>query len=84
MRLVEVTSSVFTSSVFTTQTEGADVLLAAACLAKDARALAYLEALLVNEVRRAVSPLDTTNVLVDEVTQLIHKRLLLPPARLAD
>lgn len=64
--------------------EGADLLLAAACLAKDARALAYLDALLVNEVRRAVSPLDTTNVLVDEVTQLVRERLLMPPPRLAD
>jgi RNA polymerase sigma-70 factor, ECF subfamily len=64
--------------------EGADLLLAAACLAKDARALSYLDALIVNEVRRAVSPLDTTNVLVDEVTQLVRERLLLPPARLSD
>ena len=64
-------------------TDGADLLLAAACLAGDARALAYLEALLVNEVRRAVAPLDTTNVLVDEVTQLVRERLLMAPPRLA-
>ncbi len=64
--------------------EGADLLLAAACLAKDPRALAYLDALVVNEVRRAVSPLDTTNALVDEVTQLVRERLLMPPPRLAE
>lgn len=64
--------------------EGADLLLAAACLAGDARALQYLEELVVNEVRRAVSPLDTSNTLVDEVTQLVRERLLLPPARLAE
>ena len=66
------------------ESEGADLLLAAACLANDPRALSYLEALLVTEVRRAVQPLDTTNVLVDEVTQLVRERLLMPPARLAD
>ena len=64
--------------------EGADLLFAAACLAKDPRALSYFDALLINEVRRAVSPLDTTNVLVDEVTQLVRERLLMPPPRLAD
>jgi RNA polymerase sigma-70 factor, ECF subfamily len=64
--------------------EGADLLLAAACLANDPRALGYLDALLINEVRRAVAPLDTTNALVDEVTQLVRERLLLPPARLCD
>ncbi len=64
--------------------DGADLLLAAACLANDARALGYLEALIVNEVRRAVSPLDTTNTLVDEVTQLVRQRLLMPPPRLAE
>ena len=64
--------------------DGADFLLAAACLANDPRALSYLDALLINEVRRAVAPLDTTNVLVDEVTQLVRERLLLPPPRLAD
>ena len=65
--------------------EGADLLLAAACLANDRRALGYLDTLLINEVRRAVSPLDTTNALVDEVTQLVRERLLLPPQpRLAE
>lgn len=65
--------------------DGADLLLAAACLANDPRALSYLDALLINEVRRAVSPLDTSNTLVDEVTQLVRERLLLPPEpRLAD
>jgi RNA polymerase sigma-70 factor (ECF subfamily) len=64
--------------------DGADLLLAAACLANDPRALGYLDALVINEVRRAVSPLDTTNVLVDEVTQLVRERLLLPPPRLAE
>ena len=64
--------------------DGADLLLATACLAGDPRGLAYLEALLVNEVRRAVSPLDNTRVLVDEVTQLVRERLLMPPPRLAD
>ena len=64
--------------------DAVDLLFARACLAGDPRALAYFDALLINEVRRAVSPLDTTNVLVDEVTQLVRERLLLPPPRLAD
>ncbi len=65
--------------------DGADLLLAAACLANDPRALNYLDALLITEVRRAVVPLDTSNTLVDEVTQLVRERLLLPPEpRLAD
>ncbi len=66
----------------------ADLLLAAAALQHDARALAYLDALLITEVRRAVSPLDTSGVLVDETTQLVRERLLLVGpdghARLAD
>ncbi len=57
--------------------EGADVLLVAACLAGDAAALKHFEGLLVTEVRRAVAPLDTTNALVDDVTQLARERMLI-------
>lgn len=64
--------------------EGPDLLLAAACVAGDARALAYFDELLITEVRRAVLPLDTTNALVDDVTQLTRERLLLAPPRLAE
>ena len=65
----------------------ADLLLSAAVLSGDARAASYFDALLVTEVRRAVTPIDTSGVLVDEVTQLVRERLLLPVegrARLAD
>lgn len=53
-----------------------DLELARACLAQDTAALGQLETLVRTEVRRAVSPLDTTGVLVDEVTQLVRERLL--------
>lgn len=55
---------------------GADLLLATACLAGEARALQSFDALLSVEVRRAVAPLDTSNTLVDEVTQLAREKLL--------
>lgn len=58
------------------QLEGTDLVLVAACVGGDARALARFDAVLANEVRRAVTPLDTTNTLVDEVTQLVRERLL--------
>ena len=55
-----------------------DLALVRACLAGEAQALSQLEALVVTEVRRAVAPMDTSGVLVDEVTQLVRERLLLP------
>lgn len=57
---------------------GDDLELISRCLAGDAQALAGLDALLTTEVRRAVSPMDTSGVLVDEVTQLVRERLLVP------
>ncbi len=63
---------------------GEDVLLAKAALADDARALSYLDAIVISEVRRAVTPLDSSGALVDEVTQLVRERLLVAPARLND
>lgn len=63
---------------------GADLLLASACLAGSPSALARFDEVLREEVRRAVAPLDTSNTLVDEVTQLAREKLLVPPARLAE
>jgi len=54
-----------------------DLPLVAAVLKGDAAALASFDTLLITEVRRAVTPLDTSGVLVDEVTQLVRERLLL-------
>ena len=59
-----------------TSDQGADLALAEACLAGDAAALARFDVLLVSEVRRAVAPLDSTNALVDDVTQLAREKLL--------
>ncbi len=53
-----------------------DLELAAACLRNEADALTEFDRLLVTEVRRAVSPLDTSNTLVDEVLQVARERLL--------
>lgn len=55
---------------------GADLLLASACLAGDGRALACFDLILRVEVRRAVGPLDKSNTLVEEVTQLAREKLL--------
>ncbi len=54
----------------------AGLLLAAATLAGQSAAVACFDQVLRAEVRRAVSPLDTSNTLVDEVTQLARERLL--------
>lgn len=56
--------------------EEADLRLASACLDGDPTALASFDDLLRVEVRRAVAPLDTSNTLVDEVTQLAREKLL--------
>ncbi len=61
-----------------------DLVLAAAAVAGDAAALLELEALVVSEVRRAVTPIDSAPHVIDEVTQLVRERLLVQPARLAD
>ncbi|MBL8914103.1 MAG: sigma-70 family RNA polymerase sigma factor [Archangium sp.] len=53
-----------------------DLALARACLEGDATALSSLETMLVTEVRRAVSPLDSTPHFIDEVTQLVREKLL--------
>lgn len=46
----------------------------------ESAALETFDVLLKSEVRRAVSPLDGSGVLVDEVTQQLRERLLLPDA----
>lgn len=56
----------------------ADLLRASACVGGDPKALAAFDRLLCTEVRRAVGPLDTSNTLVEEVTQLVRERLLVP------
>lgn len=61
---------------------GEDLLLAKAALLNDARAVSYLDAIVVTEVRRAVTPIDSA--LVDEVTQLVRTKLLVAPAKLND
>jgi RNA polymerase sigma-70 factor (ECF subfamily) len=57
--------------------------LAAAALSGDASAVAELDRLVRSEVRRAVTPLDASGVLVDEVMQLMRERLLVE-RKLAD
>lgn len=57
-----------------------DLDLVAACLRQDRPSLEALDALLRVEVRRAVTPLDESGTLVDEVTQLARERLLMPAA----
>lgn len=57
-----------------------DQQLVAQCLVGDASSLTALDEILRREVRRAVTPLDDSGTLVDEVTQLARERLLLPAA----
>jgi RNA polymerase sigma-70 factor (ECF subfamily) len=65
-----------------------DLELVTACLRNDREALATLDELLRVEVRRAVTPLDDSGTLVDEVMQLVRERLLMRApdgrSRLAD
>lgn len=60
-----------------------DLALARACLEGESAALTKLEAMLVTEVRRAVTPLDPSPDFIDEVTQLVREKLLVHK-RLAD
>lgn len=62
----------------------ADLLLASATLAGDPAALATFDQLLRTEIRRAVGPLDTSNTLVEEVTQLAREKLLMGDKRLRE
>ncbi|MFT3838340.1 MAG: sigma-70 family RNA polymerase sigma factor [Myxococcaceae bacterium] len=56
--------------------DAAGLLLAAGALSQQASAVSCFDQLLRAEVKRAVGPLDKTNALVDEATQLVRERLL--------
>lgn len=56
--------------------DAAGLLLAAGVLSQQAPAMACFDQLLRAEVKRAVGPLDKSNALVDEATQLVRERLL--------
>jgi RNA polymerase sigma-70 factor (ECF subfamily) len=56
--------------------DAAGLLLAAGALAQQPSAVLCFDQLLKAEVRRAVGPLDKSNTLVDEATQLVRERLL--------
>jgi RNA polymerase sigma-70 factor (ECF subfamily) len=58
----------------------ADLALVAACARGEAAAVRDLDERLRVEVRRAVTPLDESGELVDEVTQIVRERLLMPAA----
>ena len=60
--------------------ELADLYLACACIARDARALAYFEQELVACVARAVRKLGGDRATADELTQVLRERLLVGTA----
>ncbi len=61
----------------------ADLVLAASCLAQDRAALESFDPLVVDEVRRAVTPLQAAKTPTEDVTQAVRERLLVD-GKLAD